>query len=58
MSIASWLSPVLIVVTVVLLGRAHYMLHFLRRGNRLSAAITWLATIFVVGYWTWQWVVR
>ncbi len=30
------------------------MLHFLKRGNRLSATITWLATVFVVGYWTWQ----
>ena len=54
----SWLSPVLIGLTVLLLGRAHYMLHFLRRGNRLSATITWLATIFVVGYWTWQWAIK
>jgi hypothetical protein len=45
----------LIVVTIVLLGRAHYMLHFLKRGNRFSTTITWLTTVFVVGYWTWQW---
>jgi hypothetical protein len=31
------------------------MLHVLKRGNRTSAAITWLATVLVVGFWTWQW---
>lgn len=45
-------------VTVLLLGRAHYVLHFLKRGNRFSTAVTWLATAFVAGFWTWQWVLR
>ena len=45
-------------LTALLLGRAHYTLHFLKRGNRASAWITWLATVFVVGFWTWQWVVK
>jgi hypothetical protein len=31
------------------------MLYVLKRGNRISFAVTWLATIFVVGFWTWQW---
>ena len=43
-------------VTAVVLGRAHYVLHVLKRGNRFSAVMTWLATIFVAGFWTWQWV--
>ena len=53
---ATWLSPFLIGFTAVLLGRAHYMLYFLKRGNRLSAAITWAATFFVIGFWTWRWI--
>ena len=52
---ASWLSPVLVGLSAVLLGRAHYMLYILKRGNAMSALVTWLATIFVVGFWTWQW---
>ena len=55
---ASWLSPVLIGATVVLLGRAHYMLHFLKRGNRVSTVVTWLSTALVIGFWTWRWVVK
>jgi hypothetical protein len=53
--VATWLSPVLIGLTAVLLGRAHYLLYVLKRGNRLSSVITWLSTVFVIGFWTWQW---
>jgi hypothetical protein len=45
----------LIGLTAVLLGRAHYVLHVLKRGNRFSSVATWLATAFVIGFWTWQW---
>lgn len=51
----SWLSPVLIAVTAVLIGRAHYVLYVLKRGNRFSTVTTWLTTAVVVGYWSWQW---
>jgi hypothetical protein len=52
--VPGWIGPVLIVLTVLLLGRAFYILYVRRRGTRLSAAITWLAALFVVGYWTWR----
>ncbi len=45
----------LIGVTVAALGRSHYVLHVLKRGNWVSAAITWVATIVVIGFWSWQW---
>lgn len=48
----------LIGVTAVLLGRAHYILYALKRGNRLSTVITWTATVVVVSFWTWQWVIK
>jgi len=52
------LSPVLIGLTGVLLGRARYVLYYLKRGNRTSVVITWLPTVFVIGFWTWQWVIK
>ena len=53
--IAGWLSPVLIGLSTVLLGRAHYVLYVLKRGNRASTVITWLASVFVIGFWIWRW---
>ena len=46
--------PVLIVLSMLLLGRSFYILYVQRRGTRVSAIITWLAAVFVVGYWTWR----
>jgi hypothetical protein len=43
-----------VALSAALLVRAHYVLHVLRRGNRLTAVITWLATVLVIGFWTWQ----
>ena len=51
---AGWLSPVLIGLSVVFLGRAHYILYVLKRGHRVTTAITWLATLVVIGFWGWQ----
>ncbi len=50
----SWLAPVLIVVSVLLLGRAFYILYVRRRGTRASCIITWLSAMLVVGFWTWR----
>jgi hypothetical protein len=53
-TVAVWLAPLLIGLSVVLLGRAFYVLYVRRRGTRASTAITWLSAAFVVGYWTWR----
>jgi hypothetical protein len=45
---------VLIAVSVLLLGQAFYILYVLRRGNWVSAMITWSSLMIVVGFWTWQ----
>jgi hypothetical protein len=49
-----WLAPVLIGLSVLLLLRSFYILYVQRRGTRLSAVITWLAALFVIGYWSWR----
>jgi hypothetical protein len=48
------LSPALIGVSALLLGRAHYVLYALKRGTRATALITWLSTVLVIGFWSWQ----
>jgi hypothetical protein len=40
---------------VLLLVRSFYILYVQRRGSRASVVITWLSAIFVIGFWTWQW---
>ena len=52
--VAGWLSPVMIALSLLLLGRAFYVLYVQRRGNRASAAITWASALFIAGYWTWK----
>ena len=53
-TVAGAWAPVLIGVSAALLGRAHYVLYVLKRGDWITATTTWLATLFVSGYWTWQ----
>ena len=54
MVVMSWLAPVLIAASVLLLGRSFYILYVLRRGTVAATVITWLSALFVIGYWTWQ----
>jgi hypothetical protein len=54
MLVATWLAPVLIGLSVLLLGRSFYILYVRRRGTRASMVFTWLAAGLVIGYWTWQ----
>ena len=53
-TIAGWLAPVLLGLSVVLLARAFYVLYVCKRGTRSSTVITWLSAAFVIGYWTWR----
>jgi hypothetical protein len=41
-------------LSALLLARSFYILYVKRRGTRVSAVITWLSAIFVIGFWTWQ----
>jgi hypothetical protein len=52
--VTSWLAPVLIGLSVLLLLRSFYILYVQRRGTRASTIITWCSAAFIVGFWTWQ----
>jgi len=50
------MTPILIGATVVALGRSHYVLYILKKGNLFSTIVTWAATALVTGFWGWHWV--
>ena len=52
--VAGWLAPILIGLSLVLLARSFYILYVLRRGSRVSTVVTWVAAVFVIGFWTWK----
>jgi hypothetical protein len=52
------LTPVLLGVSLLFLGRAFYALYVKRNGTRVTKIVTWLSFIFVVGFWTWQLFIR
>lgn len=43
-------------LSLLLLARSFYILYVKGKGTRASALVTWLAFLFVIGYWTWQWI--
>ncbi len=45
------LMPYLLVVSVVLLGRAHYQSHVRQQGRPWTRRVVWIATVLVVGMW-------
>jgi hypothetical protein len=54
---ARWLSPFLIGLSVLLLGRSFYVLYVKKRGSGVVKVITWLSAGFVVCFWSW-WLLR
>jgi hypothetical protein len=49
--IAARLSPVFLAAAILLLGRAHYIIHVKKHGTRASRFIVWIATIAAAGLW-------
>lgn len=40
--------PYLLVISVLFLGRAHYLIYIKHQGNRLSHIVTWVATLLAI----------
>ena len=49
------LVPYLLMVSVLFLGRAHYLLYIKHQGNRVSHIVTWTATLLAVTLWGIRW---
>ncbi|HEV3082697.1 MAG TPA: hypothetical protein VGY66_23135 [Gemmataceae bacterium] len=56
--VTGWLSPVLIGLSAVLLGRSFWMLYVQKRGSRTAKIVTWSSLAFIVCFWTWQLVLK
>jgi hypothetical protein len=52
--VAGWLSPLLIGLSVLLLGRSFWILYVQERGSGAIKVLTWLSATFVVCFWTWH----
>lgn len=46
------LVPYLLLLSVLFLGRAHYLLYIRHQGNRVSQGITWTATALAITFWS------
>ena len=53
-AVSGWLRPVLVGLSLVLLGHSFWVLYVRKRGSRASAVLTWLALLLTVGLWTWR----
>jgi hypothetical protein len=51
--VVKWMSPALIALSFVFLGRSFYILYVQKRGTKPIKIITWCSALFVVGFWTW-----
>ena len=41
--------PFMLGLSVVLLGRANYLVHFKKQGNRASHIVVWISTVTALG---------
>jgi hypothetical protein len=51
---AARLSPVFLAAAILLLARAHYIIHVKKHGTRASRFIVWIATVVAAGLWAWR----
>ncbi len=54
--VAGWIAPVLVCLSVALLGRSFYIIYKHKRASRAVKVFTWLSATFIVGFWTWWFV--
>jgi hypothetical protein len=51
--VTGWLSPVLLGVSLFLLGRSFFVIYVRKIRTRLTVVVAWLSLAFMVGFWTW-----
>jgi hypothetical protein len=51
--VTGWLQPVLICVSILLMGRSFYVIYVRKISSPTTVVITWLAFAFMLGFWTW-----
>ena len=51
--VTGWLSPLLLGVSILLLGRSFYVIYVRQIRTRATVIIAWCALTFMVSFWTW-----
>lgn len=51
--VTGWLSPILLCVSILLMGRSFYVIYVRKISTRATVVITWCAFAFMVSFWTW-----
>ena len=54
-TVTEGIVPYLLMISVLFLGRAHYLLYIKHRGNRVSHIVTWAATLLAITLWGVRW---
>lgn len=44
--------PLMLGLSIVFLGRANYLVHIKKQGNRVSHIVVWMSTLTAVGLWS------
>ena len=52
--VTGWLTPVLVGVSILFLGRAFYAVYVKKNGTQATKIITWISFSFIVVFWTWR----
>ena len=55
-TVTEGLVPYLLAVSVLFLGRAHYLLYIKDHGSPLSHIVTWIATVLAIVLWGMRWI--
>ena len=53
--VAQGFMPLLLTISLIFLGRAHYFLYIKHEGNRMSHTVTWISTALALTVWGVQW---
>jgi hypothetical protein len=51
--VTGWLSPLLVCASILLMARSFYVIYVKKISSRPTVVITWVAFVFMVGFWTW-----
>jgi hypothetical protein len=53
-AVSGWIAPVLICLSIVLIGRSFYVIYVRGVRSRATVVVAWSALLFIVGFWTWR----
>jgi hypothetical protein len=51
--VTGWLTPILVGVAILLLGRSFYVIYVRKIRTRATVIVAWSSLTFMVGFWSW-----